>query len=52
MKDLINKLNNEYGPNPDNWDWHTISSRRKLTEEFIRKFQDKVYWNNISIYNN
>ena len=29
-------------------DWYYISATQKLSEEFIREFQDKVYWRLIS----
>ena len=50
MKDLINKFNNEYGSNPDNWNWDYISDSQTLSEDFIREFKDKVNWGHISIY--
>jgi hypothetical protein len=31
-------------------DWKNISKNQKLSEDFIREFQDKVNWNMISIY--
>lgn len=30
--------------------WWRISYKEKLSEEFIREFQDKVFWIHISIY--
>ena len=33
-------------------DWYSISTRQKLSEDFIREFQNEVYWENISIYQN
>ena len=33
-----------------NTDWYYISICQKLSEEFIKEFQDKVYWNYISQY--
>ena len=34
---------------PDNQDWHTLSSRgTPLSEDFIREFQDRVNWSWIS----
>ena len=44
-EDMIKK----YGSNPDKWDWIKISYYQKLSEEFIREFQDKVDWYLISI---
>ena len=35
---------------PKNQDWHRISWKMKLSEDFIREFQDKVFWNAISNY--
>ena len=34
----------------NNVDWYLISYRYKLSENFIRKFQDKVNWCEISIH--
>ena len=31
-------------------DWNLVSSKQKLSEEFIEKFRDKVYWGNIPNY--
>ena len=30
--------------NPDNQNWETISRYQKLSEDFIKEFQDKVDW--------
>ena len=32
--------------------WEVISNSQKLSEDFIREFQDKVDWGAISIYPN
>jgi hypothetical protein len=34
----------------DNVDWYNISKYQKLSEDFIREFQDEVDWDNISSY--
>jgi hypothetical protein len=34
--------------NPDEVDWEEISFSQKLSEDFIREFQDKVDWALIS----
>jgi len=39
-----------YGSNPSKWPWHHISANYKLSEEFIREFQDKVNWYHVSHY--
>jgi hypothetical protein len=31
-------------------DWYLISRHKYLSEEFIKKHSDKVYWENISAY--
>ena len=30
--------------------WKEISMSQKLSEDFIREFQDKVYWYDISMF--
>jgi hypothetical protein len=36
--------------NPESTNWYYISTYQKLSEDFIREFQDKVSWNCISTY--
>jgi len=48
--DLIESFNKEYGSNPNRWDWRDISYFEYLSEDFIRKFKDKVEWNYISTF--
>jgi hypothetical protein len=43
---LINKINND----PDSVEWLIICRNYRLSDEFIRKFQDRVNWMYISIY--
>ena len=38
-----------FGPNPNKWDWVDIGCK-KLSEDFIREFQDKVDWDIISYH--
>jgi hypothetical protein len=57
LKEIAEKYGFELGDNPiksihDNSSkisWVTVSCW-KLSEAFIKEFQDKVYWNNISVY--
>jgi predicted glycosyltransferase len=42
IRKVVNKL--------DDYDWMYISCNRKLSEEFIKEFQNKVYWSNTSCY--
>lgn len=59
MQDLIRKLEIYYRPSPSyelpisrfNWTiWNHISEHQVLSEEFIRKYQNKVNWIYISVY--
>ena len=34
----------------NNVNWDEISINQKLSESFIKEFQDKIYWYNISEY--
>ena len=48
FKDIKKKIKWEDYYNPD-FDWNNIDFyRNKLSEDFIREFQDKVWWNYIS----
>jgi len=47
-KEIIKK----YKDNDDDFEWEYISKYQKLSEEFIREFQDKVYWYGILTYQN
>ena len=49
--DRLKFLNKELGTNYkslDDVNWHRISSCQKLSEKFIREFQDKIIWDLIS----
>ena len=50
LKYIKNKLDWEkyYDPNFE-WNDYTFYSRNKLSEDFIREFQDKIDWSSISI---
>jgi hypothetical protein len=59
MEDFIRKLEMYYAPSPafdfrisdfDNRIWNHISEHQVLSEEFIRKYQNKVDWISISVY--
>ena len=51
--DRLEFLNKELGTDLisiNDIDWHYISKHQKLSENFIREFQDKVYWTYISCH--
>ena len=51
--DKLEFLNKELGTDLisiNGIDWNNISKHQKLSENFIREFQDKVNWYNISNY--
>ena len=51
VMDRLEFLNQELGTNYkslDDVNWHRISSCQKLSEKFIKEFQDKVIWDLIS----
>ena len=51
IKDIKNKLEWEQYYNPEfDWNDHDFYRNNKLTEDFIREFQDKVNWFDISEY--
>ena len=50
MESLSKELLEKCETNPNQIDWFNISRYQKLSEEFIEKFQEKVYWNCISQY--
>ena len=51
IKDIKNKIEQEKFYNPDfNWCASDLYRDNKLSEDFIRKFQDKVDWFWISVY--
>ena len=43
-QELIDMFSNEFGKNINNWDWALISEYKYLTEDFIRKFKNRVTW--------
>lgn len=52
MQEFIKHLEEHYKPirKFDEIDWWIISKERRLSEDFIREFQDKVNWYIISRY--
>jgi len=47
---LVDIFTKDYGLDPRDWHWSDISYYRRLTEDFIREFQDKVKWEWISCH--
>lgn len=52
IEDLLQKVSKgkEYNSLTKN-DWKNISCNKKLTEDFIREFQNEVDWDRISLFN-
>ena len=50
MENISKELLEKCETNPNEVNWVDISINQKLSEEFIEKFQEKVYWDWISAY--
>lgn len=53
MQELIKELEERYGKPISEfteYDWRRTSRYQKLSEDFIREYQNKLNWDNISIY--
>jgi len=50
MKTLTQEDIEKIRKDPDCWDWYDLSAKHKLSENFIREFQDQVEWHWILYY--